>query len=370
MARALVIGAGAIGRGFLPWTFDNLDFDIFDTSKELCEGIEQQGGYHSFMSKNGELLERKFLPGRCTSNLSDLRLQEYDVAFVAVGPRNCSNLPLALSQLKCPVFSVENDPKSVEIISKAIGSNNVYFGIPDVIASSTASPENLQRDKFSLHTENGSLYLEEHPSISKKLRKYLSSVSWVSIDEMKREWDAKLFLHNTPHCVAAYLGYLNKVNFLHEGFENVFIKQVVEGVIEELVLALKRNTNHNHIFLEEYAEKELGRFSDSFLYDPISRVAREPLRKLSSGGRLTGALTMCLLAGVNPINLNAGITSALNYLDPKDRDYESMLQVDKFGIANFLKYYLNISPKTIESKYIVSSFEDTKLFIRKGLQWN
>jgi len=370
MARALVIGAGAIGRGFLPWTFDGLDFDIFDTSKELCEGIEQQGGYYSFMSKNGELLERKFLPGRCTSNLFDLRLQDYDLAFVAVGPRNCSNLPAALSQLKCPIFSVENDPRSVEIICKAIGAKNIYFGIPDVIASSTASPENLQKDKFSLHTENGVLYLEDHPAISKKLRGYLPSISWVSIDNMNREWDAKLFLHNTPHCIAAYLGYLNKVNFLHEGFENIFLKRIVEGVIEEMLLALKRITNHNHTFLERYAEKELERFSDNFLYDPICRVAREPLRKLSSGGRLTGALTMCLLAGVNPINLNAGITSAFYYLDPNDRDYESMLQVGNFGIANFLKYYLNISPETIESKYIVSSFEDTKLFIRKALQWN
>jgi len=200
------------------------------------------------------------------------------------------------------------------------------------------------------------------------LRGNLPNVAWASRDEMVREWDAKLFLHNTPHCVAAYLGHLSNNDFLHEGFQNPFIVRVVEGVIEELVLSLKRNTNHNHTFLEDYADKELTRFSNSLLYDPLSRVAREPLRKLAIGGRLMGGLTRCLLAGVNPIFVNVGISAALNYKDPNDVDFEAMSQVENFGVVNFLKYFVGISPETIESRYVANSYEETKKFWGQGLR--
>jgi mannitol-1-phosphate 5-dehydrogenase len=358
MARALIIGAGAIGRGYLPWNFKNMEFDFYDESIELCNGITKQVGYSSFMAIDGKLEERRFCPGEITSNLSKLNLKRYDVAFVSVGPRNCSNLPAELSKLECPIFSVENDPLTLEIISNLTGSKSVFFGVPDVITSSTASRENLDRDQFALHTEEGVLYLERNSSIPENLFGHLPKVIWSSREEMTREWDAKLFLHNTPHCIAAYLGYLNKKVFLHEGFNNAFIVKVVEGVIEELVLALKRTTKYDHDFLEQYADKELRRFSNLLLYDPISRVAREPLRKLEKGGRLVGALSLCLKSGVNPSFLNIGISAALNYKDPADGDFESMFQVEKLGVRNFLKYYLDMAPDSIESQYVTESYKD------------
>jgi mannitol-1-phosphate 5-dehydrogenase len=368
MARALIVGAGAIGRGFLPWTFENLDFDLFDTSDDLCQSIKEQQGYSSFMSIAGELVEKRFHPIKCTSQISELDFEDYCIAFVAVGPRNCSNLPGALSQLRCPIFSVENDPKSVAVISHVTKSQKVYFGVPDVITSSTAAPSNIEKDRNALHTEDGNLYLEDGPSISQDLRTLLPKVVWSSKNDMIREWDAKLFLHNTPHCVAAYLGSLCGGVYLHESFEKTFIIEVVEGVIEELLLALKREKDYDHIFLESYADKELKRFSNHLLYDPISRVAREPLRKLSLGGRLTGALTMCLMAGVNPVNLNLGIRAAFSYRDLKDRDYHAMSLLDHFGIKSFMKYFLNINPASIEAEYISSTFRDAEKYLRKGLE--
>jgi hypothetical protein len=370
LVKALIIGAGAIGRGFLPWAFKNVEFDIYDSSEKLCSGIASQGKYLSFMTINGELIKRDFSPKICTAVPSDLRIKEYDIAFVAVGPRNCSKLPSELSGLVCPIFSVENDPCSVDVISQVLNSDKVFFGVPDVITSSTASPGNLLKDKHAIHTENGILYLEESVIISEQLRESLPEVVWASKSEMMREWEAKLFLHNTPHCVAAYLGYLDGREFLHEGFENPFIVRVVQGVIEELVLSLKRNTVHDHSFLENYADKELKRFSNHLLFDPIGRVAREPLRKLAVGGRLTGALTTCLLAGVNPVYLNTGIAAALNYREPCDKDFDSMVQIDNFGVMNFLKYFVNIEPFSVESKYIVRYYEQTREFLEGSLKCN
>lgn len=368
MAKALIIGAGAIGRGFLPWSFRDLQFDFYDLSKELCSGISNHGGYSSFMSRNGNLIEKKFRPNIITSNILNLDLGDYVVAFVAVGPRNCEKLPNEFSSLSCPIFSLENDPQTVVTISRKFNSKKVFFGVPDVIASSTASLNNLALDKYALHTEDGTLYLEDNNWVNTGLRDFLPHVVWASKEEMIREWDAKLYLHNTPHCVAAYLGFLASKEFLHEGFENPFIVRVVEGVIEELLLSLKRTKHYDHKFLEYYADKELSRFSNKLLFDPVPRVAREPLRKLGHGGRLMGGLTLALLSGVNPMYLNVGVTAALRYRNPKDVDFEAICQVDTLGVINFLRYFVNISPDSIESKYISQSYFDVCEYIKKGLQ--
>lgn len=368
MAKALIIGAGAIGRGFLPWSFKDLEFDVYDLSEDLCAGITNNGGYSSFMSKNGILIEKKFRPNIATSRISDLNLEDYIIAFVAVGPRNCEKLTQEFSSLNCPIFSLENDPETVAVISKIFKSEHVFFGVPDVITSSTASANHLTLDENSLHTEDGLLYLEDNNCISSELKEVLPNVIWASREEMIREWDAKLYLHNTPHCVAAYLGFLAEKKFLHEGFDNPLVVRVVEGVIEELLLSLKRTKNHSHNFLENYADKELKRFSNNLLCDPISRVAREPLRKLARGGRLMGGLTLALVSGVNPTYLNVGVVAALKYEDPRDVDFEAMCQVESLGVTNFLRYFVDIPPSSIESMYISHSYADVSAFIKKGVK--
>jgi mannitol-1-phosphate 5-dehydrogenase len=366
MAKALIVGGGAIGRGFLPWELHNLRFDLFDISEELTSDISKNGGYTSYMTRGGSLVKSVFQPDICTSKAEDLDFNSYIVAFIAVGPRNCSKLPAVLSKLDCPIFSIENDPSSVTVIERVLNSSKVFFGVPDVITSSTSSPENLMKDKYALHTENGTLYLESSDYLADSLSEFLPNVVWASRSEMVREWNAKLYLHNTPHCVAAYLGHLKGKYYLHEAFDDRFVIRIVEGVIEEMILTLKREGELEHNFLEEYADKELRRFSNSLLYDPILRVAREPLRKLAYGGRLMGGLSKAMLAGVQPVYLNLGIAAALNYQERSDPDYKSMSQID----ASFLRYFLDISPSAMESKFVVANYSDAKTYLKKVLKWN
>lgn len=369
MARALILGAGAIGRGFLPWALDGFEIDFFDASEALATSISENGGYRSFMSVDGSLTERFVKPRVISSDLDDLDLSSYDIAFVAVGPRNTARLPPGLSRLSCPVFSLENDPASVSVLRARYGLEQVYFGVPDVIASSSASPGNLAVDPQCLHTESGVLYLEESPDVLPALKALLTSAEWASVDQLRLEWDAKLYLHNTPHCVAAYLGYVAGCTYLHEGFTIPFISRTVEGVIEEMLLALKMSTSHEHGFMEEYALKELRRFSDDLLFDPISRVAREPLRKLHPSGRLTGALRMTMLSGVAPLNLMVGIAAALSYLDERDSDYPYLRLLDDFGVPAFMQYHLAIPPDSPESLYIDRNLDAARTHLTRNLAW-
>lgn len=74
-------------------------------------------------------------------------------------------------------------------------------------------------------------------------------------------------------------------------------------------------------FAHYYAEKEIARFSNPLLYDPITRVAREPLRKLAEGERLIGAARLCIQSNIIPENIIKGIRAAVAYDEPNDPDF-------------------------------------------------
>jgi len=367
MARALIIGGGAIGRGFIPWVLDGFELNIIDKSADLVRGIAAQGGFYSFMSDGEKLNEKWVQVRRIATNFEQLTPLEFDIAFISVGPRNVTRLPSGVEHLRCPIFSLENDPITVEWLKETYGLKTVYFGVPDVITSSTASAESLARDPFAIHTENGVLYLQRPPKLAISLEKLLPQVHWLSIERLNQEWDAKLYIHNTPHCIAAYLGHMAGCTYLHEALAKPAIKRVINGVIDELLIALKMLTPYDHHFIESYATKEVRRFSNSLLFDPVLRVAREPLRKLHPSGRLTGALRLLLSTGVNPTYLMAGIAAALCYSEKDDRDYLQLSELEEFGISAFLKYHLGLDEKSIESEFMTKHYSDAISFLQREI---
>jgi mannitol-1-phosphate 5-dehydrogenase len=367
MARALILGSGAIGRGFLPWVLKGFDIEFYDSNVDLAHGINQQSGYNSFMSFPTGLKKKFVATNGIKTSFSTKEKLEYDIAFSAVGPRNVMGLPRELARLQCPLFSLENDPQTVQALKQQFKLTDVFFGVPDVISSSTASPQNLEIDPFSIHTENGVLYLHKPTNISKGLINKLELVKWLPLEQLNQEWDAKLYLHNTPHCIAAFLGHLLNKKYLHEALAVDAIRVVIHGVVDELLQGLKYYTKYDHVFMENYAKKEVRRFSNELLFDPINRVARDPLRKLQPGGRLLGALRLLLSAGINPTYLMVGLAAALNYLNKGDSDYNQLSHVKVFGLPAFLHYHLGLNSDSLESKYIQTKLPQAMAYIDREI---
>lgn len=363
MGDALVVGAGAIGRGFLPWCLaPEFRLTFVDASSALIQGLRKRSGFHTWMSIDGTLQPRfvgsaQFL---LVEDLNQIDLESMDVCFVSVGPRNVEKLPPQLGQLRCPVYSLENDPNTVQRVRELLGIERVYFGIPDVISSSSASPVNLASDPWAIHTEQGTLYLESPADPTDENVRGLDAV-WCDKDEIARQWEAKLYLHNSPHAIAAYLGSAFGYEYLHEGMADLRIRKIVEGSLDEILQALiidsKRHPDEL-TRLKQYAEKELLRFSNSQLWDPIKRVARQPLRKLRRfpDGRLTGVAELCLNRGIMPTNVLEGIAAALCYKDASDDDFPTLQLLQAYGIEQFLWHFAGIEPNGVLSSLISKSY--------------
>ena len=58
MNKILIIGAGAIGRGYVPWLFENAIINFADIDKNLIESMKKQQFYKSFMTIDNQYKEK------------------------------------------------------------------------------------------------------------------------------------------------------------------------------------------------------------------------------------------------------------------------------------------------------------------------
>lgn len=357
METVLIVGAGAIGRGFLPWILelDRYELVFVDKNPRLIETMRRQGFFTSYMAKDQGRLEEKKVSVSGAYLFSDFDIKQIPIpaaCFVAVGPRQVADAVRSLQGYRGPIVLMENDDKCVDLAKATLSQENVYFAIPDVIASNTASKDHLAKDPLALHTEDGVLYVDE------RARSVQGQICYSNPKELERQWIAKTYLHNTPHCIAAYLGALLRLEYVHEVMAVASAKQVVKGAIDEMLRALKLDWSIPHSFLDWYAEKEMKRFSNISLFDPILRVAREPFRKLHLEGRLVGAALCCMRSGFPPVNIMLGIVAALLYDDGSDPDRHIIFAKQFFPPAIIFSYLLGLRSGEPLHSILTENFPD------------
>jgi len=341
--KIILMGAGAIGRGYLPWTLDAAqhDFIFVDSNPTIVDRLNVHGGYTTYRV-NGDEYQQRYVPVLAAYTPETFRVAEHEDAvacFFSVGPRNVAKAAQLMVGSRLPLILCENEPETVAVAQRVVGHDAVYFAVPDVITSNTAPQHLLAKDPLAITTENGILYVEAGA------QGVHGDLHFISREEVLRiQWTPKLFLHNTPHCITAYLGALMGATYVHEAMQHAQAAQIVEGAMTEMLQALKLQWDIPHDFLEWYAQKELARFRCQLLFDPVARVAREPLRKLELHGRLIGAAQMCLTLGVLPQNLLKGIVGAILFEDVNDPDHHIGLMREAMSTPDFNRYVLGLRP--------------------------
>lgn len=341
--RVGIVGAGAIGRGFVPWLFEPglVSFDFIEQNPQIVAGLSSSREYTSYMTVEGQYHSQKVKVNSVNMDVSALP-DKLDLAFVAVGTRAFPEVIESFPTSAFPVICLENDPGVVDVARKIRPDLKTYFAVPDVIASPTSPAPLRAKDELALVTESGECFVGKNPY----LQTLGSKMIQVSEKELDKQWKAKLYIHNTPHCIAAYLGHASGTTYVHEAMMIKPIRQVVQGAIDEMVQTVNAKFGIEMDFLRDYGKKELSRFENLQLYDPVSRVAREPFRKLQPRERLIGAAQIALRVGVFPENIITGIVAASTYDHRGDSDSHIRLLSEGMAVSTFIEIVLGISPDT------------------------
>lgn len=286
----LIVGAGAIGRGFLAPYFTHKGYAVrfadndaalvtmMTDRGDLCyqTAITELDGYH--------LQQVSYLGCASMDNLSD-SLKDVSFIFFCVGIKQLQSAAASVraagvnsDQLKA-VYSVENDPVSIKLLRPYFpGAVEINFGVPDVITSSKAPAELLKTDPLCVVSERGALFIEGH---------FLKSGTPAYDDDyVTTHWICKKYLHNTPHAALAYLGAEKGYDFVHEACLDGEIEALIIRLMARIKALLEATYKIDGDFMSGYMDKELKRFKNVSLFDPITRVGRNPDIKLSPDERI------------------------------------------------------------------------------------
>ena len=293
---ALIIGAGAIGRGFLAPRLiaEGLRIVFADNDAELVANFKSRKNrtYQTAVAleEGYDLLQVQYVACDLIDKLGPAALNASYV-FFCVGVKEVESAAKIL-QKQLPqtnelisLYSLENDPMTTKIISAAFQDKfPVHFCVPDVITSSKAPPQLVNLDPLCLASESGEIYLEGRELV-------LTGPKYTD-DYVQQHWIAKKYLHNTPHAALAYLGAQKNYEFIHQAANDAEIHILLLKLVRHIRTILELEYKISDVFLADYIQKELKRFGNASLYDPIERVARNPDVKLKYNERLIFVLRL------------------------------------------------------------------------------
>lgn len=351
---ALIIGAGAIGRGFLAprliaeglkVVFADNDIDLVASFKSRKSRTYQTA---VALEEGYDLLQVQYEACDLIDNLGPAALNASYV-FFCVGVKEVERAAKIL-QKQLPqvnelisLYSLENDPLTTKIISVAFQDKfPVHFCVPDVITSSKAPPQLMNLDPLCLASEPGEIYLEGRELVLTG-PKYTDAY-------VQQHWIAKKYLHNTPHAALAYLGAQKNYEFIHQAANDVEIHILLLKLVRYIRAILELEYKISDAFLTDYIHKELKRFGNANLCDPIERVARNPDVKLKYDERLIYVLRLLEKYDQPTEELIQVVRAVLEYNGCK----KFTKQRELHGVAVLLSQVCRIEPESKLGQTILS----------------
>jgi mannitol-1-phosphate 5-dehydrogenase len=158
--------------------------------------------------------------------------------------------------------------------------------------------------------------------------------------------ERKLYMHNMSHALLAYMGRLAGHEYVWQAVRDPMICGTARGALGESSEALGRKHGVPLEELAAYSDDLMLRFDNPLLGDTVARVGRDPVRKLGRYDRLAGAMFLCLEQGVEPAHICAGVAAALLF-DLKEDEASQRIQqsVTTKGAGRTLEQFCGIDAR-------------------------
>ena len=156
-------------------------------------------------------------------------------------------------------------------------------------------------------------------------------------DDYAEELMAKFLGFGAGHAMCAYLGILRGHRYIHEAISDPLLRPMIQRSLQtsrRSLLSVEAATGADVV---RSIEGILTRYGNAGLSDPLTRVARDPIRKLAPDGPLLGAARLVhRVTGRVPAGFARAIASALAYRNDSDaqaRRLREMLERDGLAVV-------------------------------------
>lgn len=227
----------------------------------------------------------------------------------------------AAETLREAVFASFDSADGARLDERAQFANTVIGKMSGVVTD----PQQIQRDCLVPLVEGAS-----HAVLVEQFNRIL--ISQITLAGFERGIDvfqekpgllpfeeAKLYGHNAAHALLGYLANRQGLTLIHEVDSAGLLRFVEQAFVEESGGALcRRHTGVDPLFTPkgwaEYVRDLLDRMINPYLRDHISRVIRDPRRKLGWDDRLIGTMRLAIEHDIAPRRYALGAAAAADLL--------------------------------------------------------
>ncbi|MDD4569955.1 MAG: hypothetical protein PHE70_07530, partial [Tepidanaerobacteraceae bacterium] len=163
----------------------------------------------------------------------------------------------------------------------------------------------------------------------KNLKSDLSDIKDLELTDNPAAFINRKIYTLTGHAMVGYLGFQKGYTYIYEAAYDDEIFKKVTGALMESGRGWAREYGMLEEDFFEYSSVMLRRFADIRLKDPIHRVCREPLRKLSPRERFIQPAITAIKYGILPYSIIDGIKSVFEYKNNDDEQTVSMCKIIK-----------------------------------------
>ncbi|MBP2016635.1 mannitol-1-phosphate 5-dehydrogenase [Symbiobacterium terraclitae] len=328
---ALHFGAGNIGRGFIGYLLARSGHQVtfVDVNPELVRLIQERGRYSVHLLGAEQRVEWvegvSALDGR-EQEVVAAAVARADLVTTSVGAGVLPRLAPAIADglrrrggRPLHIIACENMIGASAFLRdevlKLTGGDALGAAFPNAVVDRIVPPfAPTGEDPLAIGVEPYCEWLVEEEA-------FVADVP--PVEGMKRVAnlgafvERKLFGLNMGHAVIAYLGYLRGHRLIGEAIADPFVRAGLYGALVEAGLTLCLRHGFSEAEQARYAATTISRFENPALVDPVTRVGREPARKLGPQDRLVRPALLALEAGIIPRCLARAIAAAFLF-DPAE----------------------------------------------------
>ncbi len=336
MKKAVMYGAGNIGRGFIGATLSRSGYYVtfVDVAEQIVCALRDNGSYPVRYVSDGDYEEIRIenvtaIDGRDSVAVAEA-IAQCDILATAVGSRVLERIAPNIVQGLRARWQKTREPLNILICENL---NNADKALEALLKQHMTADEQIMLDKYVglVETSIGRMvpvqteqmragdptrvcverygYLPtDRAAFKGEIPQISNMIPFTPFDfYIKR----KLYIHNMGHACCAYLGGYEGRKYVYQAIDNPEILGIVQNAMLESAIALHRCYAVELNELLTHITDLLGRFRNSALQDTCKRVAADPARKLGKNDRLIGAALLCLREGETPAYIAVGAAGAL-----------------------------------------------------------
>lgn len=352
MNKAIMIGAGQIGRGFIGMELEQAGYHVLfaDINMDVINDMQRRGEYTVHMVDT-ECVDTTVRNISAVSSLDPALPRAFgdaDVTLVctSVGQTALVKVAPAIAQgIAVRAAAGITAPMNIIAVENAIGGTSQlkahiyeqlddsarqyaeeHIGFPNCAVDRIIPPNKRGTNAGDVVVEK---YYEWDVEKSGIKAEILPIDGLHLVDDLSAYLERKLFTLNGPNAVTACYGWLKGYATINEALEDREIYDLIWGMMTECGAMLQRRHGFTAEEMLAYRTKLMQRFMNPHIIDSVTRVAREPIRKLSPNDRIIAPLRYAEEYKLDTSCYRTGVAAVLLYNNPDDAQSQQLTALIK-----------------------------------------